>query len=596
MWNEKTSKNPASQESPTHDAPNAIGERQEVANSRHSVTWWIAVSTIAFLYSFSIGLYMLVVTLTGIINEDIGSHESYLWIAPAWSVSAGAMTAVTGALSDVLGRRWFCIGTGLFGILGCILGAVAQNVPTVVAALVMLGTGKAGAVTSMAAAAELVSRRQRSYILAMMNAPVILWLIGGAYFGRRLALETGPGWRSVFWLGLAGNCTGTILIFLTYHPNTALAVTKKAIVYEKWQDFDWLGLFGILSGPTLFLVGILNINKYGADNPRFIAPFLSGILVLVALVIWEGFFSRMPLLHPFLFRRVRTFTLILVVAFVGGMLFYALQAFFHVYIQELFTRDPVEVAINLMPMNAAINSGSVISGLLLPWLAPRVGTNSILAFAVGLQLLFIPLLCLANAGRRAMALAFSALGGIGVGIVETNTVLLVQLASPDEWIGFATGSAGLMRSLGGSVGTAVYTTIHNTNSARLVPEYITDTVRPRGLSQDAITELLGFLQGTATGNPLSDIPGVTSEILELATDAMKRAYNRAFRDVWLTSIAFGVIALACALFSKDLSPQMTSHVAQHLRNEEPNPQSDSEKGETQPEGRSVHIENPNSPR
>jgi MFS family permease len=134
---------------------------------------------------------------------------------------------------------------------------------------------------------------------------------------------------------------------------------------------------------------------------------------MVALWIWEGFFSRMPLLHPFLFRKVRTFTLILVVGFVGGMLFYALQAFFHVYVQELFTSDPIEVAINLIPMNAAINIGSVIGALILPWLAPRVGTNSILAFAVGLQLLFIPLLCLANADRHAMALTFSALGGIG---------------------------------------------------------------------------------------------------------------------------------------------------------------------------------------
>jgi hypothetical protein len=139
-----------------------------------------------------------------------------------------------------------------------------------------------------------------------------------------------------------------------------------------------------------------------------------------------------------------------------------------------------------------------------------------------------------------------------VGVVEINTVILVQLASPDEWIGFATGSVGLMRSIGGSVGTAVYTTIHSTNSARLVPQYVTDAIKPRGLPQDAITQLLAILEGTTTGDPLSDIPGVTSEILELATDAMKRAYNRAFRDVWLTSIAFGVIALMCALFSKDV--------------------------------------------
>ncbi|KAL4869727.1 hypothetical protein BDV12DRAFT_195954 [Aspergillus spectabilis] len=63
---------------------------------------------------------------------------------------------------------------------------------------------------------------------------------------------------------------------------------------------------------------------------------------------------------------------------------------------------------------------------------------------------------------------------------------------------------------------------------------------------------------------------------------MREAYRDSFRYIWLSSIAFAVVSLACSLATTDLSPRLTSDVAQALDD------TDTEKDEEA--GKAVHIE------
>jgi predicted MFS family arabinose efflux permease len=98
---------------------------------------------------------------------------------------------------------------------------------------------------SLAAANELVSRRNRGYLVGVMNACSIFWVICGHYLGRKITVDTGPGWRSIFWLTLATNAAGTVVIAATYFPKKALAVVHGHS-YQSWLEFDWIGLTGII--------------------------------------------------------------------------------------------------------------------------------------------------------------------------------------------------------------------------------------------------------------------------------------------------------------------------------------------------------------
>ena len=49
--------------------------------------------------------------------------------------------------------------------------------------------------------------------------------------------------------------------------------------------------------------------------------------------------AKNPLLHPALFKRVRTFSMMCVIGLVGGMLFYSIEVFFATLLQTLYDGD-----------------------------------------------------------------------------------------------------------------------------------------------------------------------------------------------------------------------------------------------------------------
>ena len=178
-------------------------------------------------------------------------------------------------------------------------------------------------------------------------------------------------------------------------------------------------LTGYQVGPTLLLLGITWIPQYGAKDAHFIVPFIVGALTIIATGLYEAFLAPNPLLHPVLFKRVRSFTVMLVIAATGGMLFYGIQVFLPTYLQAIYDgTDGRRIGIDGMPFGAGSQVGGVGSAVLLPLMGPLIGTNWMLAIGVGLQLLFIPLMCIPGVNDKGMALAFSFLASMGMSTVS----------------------------------------------------------------------------------------------------------------------------------------------------------------------------------
>lgn len=161
-------------------------------------------------------------------------------------------------------------------------------------------------------------------------------------------------------------------------------------------------------------MGIIWIPTYGSRSAKFIGPFVVGVVIMIALAFYESYMAKNPLLHPFLFKRVRTFTMLLVTATVGGMLFYSLQAFFPTYLSTIYDgTNGKQVGIDGIPFGIGTQVGGVGSAMLLPLIGRRVGTRAMVSFGVLLQVIFIPLMCLPGVDSKGMALAFSCLAGVG---------------------------------------------------------------------------------------------------------------------------------------------------------------------------------------
>lgn len=93
------------------------------------------------------------------------------------------------------------------------------------------------------------------------------------------------GWRTIFYLGIAFDTCGTVLAFFFYHPKDPLA-TEGMTTREILKGFDWVGLVGIASGPTMLIVAISSLNVDKFTSPKVLGTFIPGIVIIIATGFW----------------------------------------------------------------------------------------------------------------------------------------------------------------------------------------------------------------------------------------------------------------------------------------------------------------------
>ena len=99
-----------------------------------------------------------------------------------------------------------------------------------------------------------------------------------------------------------------------------------------------------------------------------------------------------------------------------------------------------------------------------------------------------------------------------------------------------------------------------------LPAYVIPAVIKSGLDQTAAIELLGALT-TSNATAIEMVPGITPSIIEVATIAVKTAYQKSFETVYYASLAFGVVSIISAVIvnNKQLNAAMTPEIARRLQ-------------------------------
>jgi hypothetical protein len=94
-------------------------------------------------------------------------------------------------------------------------------------------------------------------------------------------------------------------------------------------ELDWIGVFFMAVGICLTLMGLaFGGVQFEWGSAGVIAPLTLGILSIVALGLWEWKGAKHPFFaHALFVGKARTFTLQLLLTFVGGMSLYTAAAF-----------------------------------------------------------------------------------------------------------------------------------------------------------------------------------------------------------------------------------------------------------------------------
>lgn len=226
---------------------------------------YLAIGSLILLFNVSLGPYLCISSIITNINADLGPDPSYSWIASGWSVGCGTFLIIAGTISDLLGRRGFAIGTAVMAIISSILGVTAKSVGQgrrkftqllfhnmwlincllVIAANVFLGVNQAGALAGLAGMMELVPRKSRGIIIGISQATISFWAICGSLIGHSMAVNSGPGWRTAYWVTLAGNIVALVLVAVSYFPAKPLLAGNRSRG-EILKTIDYVALLGIL--------------------------------------------------------------------------------------------------------------------------------------------------------------------------------------------------------------------------------------------------------------------------------------------------------------------------------------------------------------
>ena len=212
----------------------------------------------------------------------------------------------------------------------------------------------------------------------------------------------------------------------------------------------------------------------------------------------------------------------------------------------------------------------MIGGVLIPALVHKIKhVHMQLTFAVFMQTLFFGLAALITPTNINWLMACQFFAMLPFGWITLNCYTTASLNVPQRDLGVAIGLIGTFRSLGGSIGSVIFTSIFSQVSDKSIATRISKTVAAANLPAELAPGLIAATRLTILGVPFQDkqFPTVSASIYAAAVESARYGYAYGLRITWLVSIPFGIIAVAAAIAVKDPSRYFTNHVEVHLEKE-----------------------------
>ncbi|GIF08618.1 MDR family MFS transporter [Actinoplanes siamensis] len=492
----------------------------------------------------------IMATATRTIADDLNGFDLQAWATTAFLITSTISTPLYGKLSDIYGRRpFFLFAIGIF-IVGSFLCGLSTDMYQLAAFRAIQGIGAGGLMSlALAIIGDIVPPRERAkyqgFFLAVFGTASVLGPILGGFFAGADRLLWIDGWRWVFYLNVPIGIAAMAVVARVLHlPHTRVS-----------HRIDWPGAVALIVGLVPLLTVAEQGREWGWDSGRAILCYVIGVVGLIAFVFAERAYKDEALLPLRLFNN-RTIAVgtasstILGIAMFGGLMTVPL------YLQIVKGSSATAAGLQMIPFVVGIMSGSIISGQLIA----RTGRYRIFPI-VGSTLMVLALLLFSLVGADTplwRTMLVMVLMGLGLGGNMQPMITAVQNAVSPREIGVATGAVTFFRSMGGTLGTAVFLSVlFNVLPGNIRDAYADAARNPefaRAAADPAQQQLLGQAQG---GGALSD----TSFINKL-TDVVAHPFKVGFSDsvhvVYLMAFFIMLVGLLVVLFLPEVPLAMRS--------------------------------------
>jgi EmrB/QacA subfamily drug resistance transporter len=462
----------------------------------------------------------IVSTALPTIVGELGGLNQLSWVVTAYLLTSTAATPLYGKISDLYGRRPVYIFAIVVFVLGSMLAGLSQNMWELVATRALQGLGAGGLMAlTFAIIGDVIPPRERGrymgYFTGVWGLSSVAGPLLGGFFTEHLS------WRWIFYINVPLGVVALVVVNAVLH-----------IPFQRREhSIDYLGAALIVSGVSALLLALVwGGERYAWGSPTIVGLFVAAVVLLVGFVLWEARAAE-PILPLRLFRN-SIFSMTSLVGFVVGTAMFGAIVFIPIYLRVVDGVTPTKAGLLMLPLMVGILVSSISSG---KW---TTHSGRYKAFPIaGTGLLGIGIFLLSRLDVATPTWQFSIyffVVGAGLGLVMQILVLAVQNSVDFRDMGVATSSSQFFRSMGGTIGTAIFGTILSNRLAHNLMERLPAGAAPAGggdiaKSPERIAELP---------------PAIRADVIASFVDAL--------HTVFLVAVPVIAVAFLLSFFIKEL--------------------------------------------
>ena len=405
--------------------------------------WWVLLGTgLCLALSFLDQTAVIVIMPT--VQKSLGATTLQMeWVINAYMLVMAVLFVLGGRLGDLYGEKKIYLAGIFIFLFASILCGISSSVEMLVIARAIQGVGSALLIPAQSVIilnAFPVQERGRAMGLNLAIASVFM-VIGGFVGGIIVEYFN---WQTVFWINVPLSLISAGLVIWAVLPDT-----KKGIL----RHLDWVGLFWQLMSVTTLIIAIMELGHIAWE-------WCVALVIISALSFYILFKVEMTKKNPlfsFHIFKIKAFTTSSIMIFLLQIIL-VVGIFTTIFYQDVLGVSPATAGLMSLPGTLPILLMGPIGG----WLLDRYGVRLPLLLGLGLNV-FAYVWIASVFHLRDYWLFVPALIASGIGTPLIFTCIFTPALSAVELHnrGVASGTLGVLRQIGSSLGLAIASAIIN---------------------------------------------------------------------------------------------------------------------------------------